>query len=306
MVQPTVLPNPLTFNSLTSRERRRLVASTRKLSAMLGASPVLTQDNVPYPIPVSLSANSSAPSSASSSRSTTPDSSKASRRHASICSYSPGKTQFIYTSPEGASSVVSLGLSDQAETGMKTLVKKASMKLKSTTKGRGSNELPRPLVLRLNAIPQPISVHAPSSPAAEISSGILTPIPSTPTPTASPAMTPTTPVFPSPTELRRKRMAKLTRTLGEIIPPYLVSSSQRPSALDELDSKTPPDTLVRDHTQPASRQRRSMSVDYSAENVSTFAHTSRVWVTGTQTWRGEWNRKDIKDVQKQLRSLKSR
>ncbi|KAI0083443.1 hypothetical protein BDY19DRAFT_978465, partial [Irpex rosettiformis] len=53
----------------------------------------------------------------------------------------------------------------------------------------------------------------------------------TPTPTTA---SPTTPVFPSPGEVRRKRIAKLSRTLGEIIPPYLVvSTSKRPLRFEE-------------------------------------------------------------------------
>ncbi len=312
---PTVLASPTTSNTITSRERKRLLISTRKIGAMLGASPVLTEAPL-QPFSAALYPVSSA-SSASSSRSSTPDSTKASRRQASICAFSPGKPQFVFTSAEGASSVVSLTIPEheETETGVKvkTLAKKASMKFKSSvsssTKSRGSNELPRPLVLRLNAVPQPIVVRPPNSPALSTTSGMLTPTPGTPTPTTSPAATPTTPVFPSPTELRRKRIAKLTRTLGEIIPPYLVSASKRPAATAQADvipqSPSAPFAEAAD-IRPMTRQRRSMSVDYSNQAPPMFSRSSRVWVTGSETWRGEWNRKDIKDVQKQLRSLKAR
>ena len=34
--------------------------------------------------------------------------------------------------------------------------------------------------------------------------------------------------------------------------------------------------------------------------------SSRVWVTNNGTWTGEWNRRDIREVQHQLRNLKLR
>ena len=64
-------------------------------------------------------------------------------------------------------------------------------------------------------------------------------------------------------------------------------------------------------TKPKTRPHRSMSVDFatqqpSADGALPAARSSRVWVTGNKMWRGEWNRKDIREVQKQLRSLKAR
>ncbi|KAI0696592.1 hypothetical protein BC835DRAFT_1271581 [Cytidiella melzeri] len=269
-----VLSTPPTSNSLSTKERRRLVLSTRKLGAVLGASPVVAERDIIYPVSSASSSSSSSSSSASSSRSTTPDSiKKASRRQASI--YSPAKQHFVFTSPAGANSVLSLALPQDGETAaVKTLAKKASTKFKPSATNRGSNEIPRPLILRLNAVPPPITVRTPTSPTPSSLSGMRTPTAQTPTPTGSPAITPTTPVFPSSAEIRRKRVAKLSRTLGEIIPPYLVSAPKRPQQV--AASQTLP------------------------------SRSSRVWTTGNQMWRGEWNRKDIRDVQKQLRSLKAR
>lgn len=296
---------PPTSNALNTKQRTRLVRSTRKLGKILGTTPLVAEADVPQPVAVSLYSESI--SSASSSRSTTPDSTstKASRRHASICSYTPSAPSFLYSSPSGMSSVVSLALPPNR---VSSLTKKASMKFMPAAKPRGSGELPRPLVLRLNAIPQPIKVpqRQPHSPVLLTPSGLLTP--GTPTPTGTPAFTPTTPVFPSPAETRRKRMAKLTRTLGEIIPPHLVFASKKPAALTGDAGSLYSSPTSEEQPQPATitRKRRSMSVDYSGKSFPSFPRSSRVWATGNETWRGEWNRKDIKDVQKQLRSLKSR
>ncbi|KAI0339196.1 hypothetical protein BDW22DRAFT_607856 [Trametopsis cervina] len=297
---------PPTINVLDNKQRHRLVRSTRKLGAILGATPHLTESSHTQVIQLTRYTSSST-SSASSSRSATPDSVKASRRHASICSHPTNQPKLVFASSTASSSVISLVPSDS---GVKSLTKKPSMKFKSS-KPRGSNELPRPLILRISAVPPPITVRQPVSPSPSSASGFLTPSPGTPTPTGTPALTPTTPVFPSSAELRRKRMAKLTRTLGEIIPPYLVSASKRPTALAEpgsvpsspISSAPPPQVQS---TPVRTRQRRSMSVDYSGKTFTSEARASPVWATGSHTWRGEWNRKDIKDVQKQLRSLKAR
>ncbi|KAJ3480436.1 hypothetical protein NLI96_g8345 [Meripilus lineatus] len=108
--------------------------------------------------------------------------------------------------------------------------------------------------------------------------------------------TPVTPVFPTPAEVRRKKMAKLTRTLGENIPAELVFAGGRHhvSPLDQY---------------PAQSQRmRTISLDYSdnPDLPPTFSRSSRIWVTGTSQWRGEWNRKDIREVQSQLRNLRGK
>ncbi|KAI0083305.1 hypothetical protein BDY19DRAFT_979620 [Irpex rosettiformis] len=84
----------------------------------------------------------------------------------------------------------------------------------------------------------------------------------TPTPTTA---SPTTPVFPSPSEVRRKRIAKLSRTLGEIIPPYLVvSTSKRPLGFEEdsAGSALSP-TSIDPAPHPCDTRSRSMSVDFS-------------------------------------------
>lgn len=40
---------------------------------------------------------------------------------------------------------------------------------------------------------------------------------------------------------------------------------------------------------------------------SPVSPSSKMWATGSPgSWMGEWNRRDIRDVQKQLRALKAR
>jgi len=74
-------------------------------------------------------------------------------------------------------------------------------------------------------------------------------------------------------------MAKLTRTLGENVPPELVFAAQHPDSPAVKQEVVLPPSLKR---------------------------SSKVWETGAAAWRGEWNRKDIREVQNQLRNLKAR
>ncbi|KAI0732591.1 hypothetical protein C8Q72DRAFT_124177 [Fomitopsis betulina] len=160
----------------------------------------------------------------------------------------------------------------------------------STTRARRSKELPRPLVLRLHAVPAPPRLPAHHAPPG---ADARPPTPSTARSASCPPLTPTTPVPPSAAELRRKRMAKLARTLGENIPVDLVFPTS--SAAD----REPPSAVER------ANRRRSMSVDVShAAAVLAVPRSSRIWVTGGSLWTGEWNRRDIREVQNQLRRLR--
>ncbi|CCM05673.1 uncharacterized protein FIBRA_07903 [Fibroporia radiculosa] len=121
------------------------------------------------------------------------------------------------------------------------------------------------------------------------------PTPSTATSARSGTLpvTPTTPVPPPVTEVRRKRMAKLARTLGENIPLDLVFPPSPKSAAPPPPSAPPT---------AKTRRRRSASVDLGA----VAPRSSRIWVTGDNSWIGEWNRRDIREVQQHLRVLKRR
>lgn len=253
-----------TSNNLNGKERSRLVRSTRKLGAVLGATPQLSE-NVDWPCEAYRTHKSSPPSESSSSASSIRSTSsvqplvKPTRRHASVCEH-PTRAD-VYASPSSASSTVSLAL-----------------------------------------------------PPAPKSPGALLTLPATPgtpgTPSSFGSTTPTTPVFPTAAETRRKRMAKLTRTLGEIIPPHLVFGARKhappePEIVVSIEGYTKPVDVAPAATLPRTRQRRSMSVDFGAQGALPTPPSQCVWVTGNSTWQGEWNR-DIREVQHGLRSLKTR
>jgi hypothetical protein len=97
-------------------------------------------------------------------------------------------------------------------------------------------------------------------------------------------------------------MAKLTRHLGEIIPPHLISGAARKSPKLSLKVSTPP-----------AKKRRSMSVG-GIDTVSELGFSQHKPAVSycpkaqpqvrQASWVGEWNRDDVREVQKQLRALR--
>ncbi|TCD62185.1 hypothetical protein EIP91_007243 [Steccherinum ochraceum] len=171
---------------------------------------------------------------------------------------------------------------------------------------RRSRPRPDPLVLRLNAIPV-----APSDPRLPLS-----PLPSSPRTAFAEDDLPSTPKLPSMQEMRRRKMSKLNRTLGENVPPELVFSGYTPYPVN--DAPTTP--RARTHKarrgtvsvdeRPCHHHSRRPAMELRREILSEEEDgdrpSSQIWVTGTRGWRGEWNRKDIRDVQSGLRNLKGR
>lgn len=86
-------------------------------------------------------------------------------------------------------------------------------------------------------------------------------------------------------------MAKLTRHLGENVPPELVTVHGPPSQL-------------RSEENVPNRKRRSMSIDLASPQNIPFATKPQISSEANSDWVGEWNRSDIRDVQKELRNLK--
>ncbi|KAI0781789.1 hypothetical protein C8Q75DRAFT_790033 [Abortiporus biennis] len=322
-------PPPPTSHIIDERQRTRLVRSTKKLGSILGTTPQIAEVEVATTlIPVTLS---------SESRKST-DSNKPLKRQGSVFSSSTtsylsssssvrsfSEARKIYSTPSLNSSISSLAFVDNNNNNTSSTIPSNELQMNSHTlpkshqqKGRRTFDVPRPLVLHLTAPPPHLTVRSHSPlPTTPSSSGTLTPSSSTST-TPSATITPITPIFPSPTETRRKRMAKLTRTLGEKIPPQLVFG-RKPSIPSFKTSYAVESAYPNENNRPVpvpGNRRRSMSVDLSVvasvaststnDSTGSFSRSSRVWTTGNASWRGEWNRKDIKDVQKQLRNLKAR
>lgn len=85
-------------------------------------------------------------------------------------------------------------------------------------------------------------------------------------------------------------MAKLARHLGENVPPELVTAQEPPARLRSEDVPN--------------RKRRSMSVDLTSLQNTPIAPRPEVFSHTNSDWVGEWNRSDIRDVQRELRNLR--
>jgi len=287
---------PSTSNTMGDRQRIRLMRSTRKLGSVLGTTPQfveVTAKHVPHPILLPIGAKHS-----SHSRPGTPESIKRVRRNISLFTAPSSASNLIYSSSSCNSSTTTLSLASE---GRASPQPKITLTPAPSSKRIPSPRGPRPLVLNLkpihSAVPSPSSL--PSTPSTATT---LAPSPITPSP-----ISPLSPVFPTPAESRRKRMAKLARTLGENIPPHLVLPSKRPTT-PTFQTSFSVSSVGQGRNLMVTRKRRSMSVDFAsgAGAMPACGRSSRIWVTESKTWRGEWNRRNIQDVQKQLRSLKAR
>lgn len=335
---------PPTSNILDARQRTRLIRTTRKLGAVLGTTPQLLEQDTSCPSPPLLPiAGRRSPVRKTSAY--------AKRRQGSVFELPPPTAAAFYdSSSDASSSASSLFLPRTSLDSVTSVESSASLpapksftrhvREKSRSKGKQA-PLPTPLVLRLNAVALPPSDPRVQCPITPDTSSTLTFAQSASRPGGMLPVTPTTPVTPTATETRRKRLAKLKRTLGENVPAELIlpfrssprsrrqstaASSATASSSSSTASPVPPTpraqaTLPRIKPQPQPNRRRSMSVDYShpqqtasAPECSSTASSpasddrpnSRVWVTGAGTWTGEWNRKDIREVQHQLRALRMR
>ena len=125
--------------------------------------------------------------------------------------------------------------------------------------------------------------------------------------------TPTTPKQMSTAEARRRKMARVMRTLGEKVPPELVFHA---SDKDGLENDTVSTTMLVD-TRPVTRtrsttknnRRRSASVGSSTQWQRLLELPAPVFSSGAmapddQRWVGEWNRRNIGQVQRELRALR--
>ena len=283
-VTATVYPTPPpTSNRLGSNQRHRLMKSTDKLARVLGTTPYLLEVSE-LPITLLPVGNSK-------------KATKASRRERSIISHSASSSSSSLTMN---GSVTSLPSSNSSTDSLPTVPRPAFSDAKSKA-------TPPALYIRLNTVPV--------SPSDNRFMSSFPPTPSTATPlgTSSSYTFPPSPPTPNfdQSEIRRKRMAKLARHLGETIPPQLVFPTPRysPSPLAGV---------------PSVRRRRSMSVGDGSLMASEFGCKHYMPAVGDimqcsleeqkeqlgrnreASWVGEWNRGNMQEVQHQLRALKAR
>ncbi|KXN90311.1 hypothetical protein AN958_04344 [Leucoagaricus sp. SymC.cos] len=330
---------PPTTNILEPAQRKQLLKSTQKLGALLGTTPRVLEPGSVLPPPLTPATKAFRregkvfyDSSASSSRTSLS---------------SEGESYILVPSPtdvllrqhhKNASEPIAVEFPHvKADKPVLKMSSKRSHQRSRTT----PQKLSQPLLYRLRSVPVPPPMFtplpvdekaAPPSPVSPITRNV---------PTGS-ARSKGNKLSESD---RRRKMAKLTRTLGENIPPELVFGPPRSSSLAAKSSATPspvvrvsptpltkvPSRRNRSATNVHRRRTESVSRLNSADapQVSSKQSTSKAAATRSQDvavsvasattvnaleygyrkekeWSGEWNVKDMGQVKNVLRGLRAR
>ncbi|KAI0292740.1 hypothetical protein BC826DRAFT_1105349 [Russula brevipes] len=272
-------PPPLTTNKLDAVQRARVMRSSRKLGAVLGTTPFLLE-SCGVTVPATLH---------SASRSDDAHHARAVpshvKRHHRQCS--------ILGEPRASSESLPLpSLSRSSSSSKESLL---------STSDCSTEESVVPLMLAAN------SPFVRESQRLILVHSVPLPPPSDPhPPNADVPPTPTTPIEPNCAEARRRKMARVMRTLGEKVPPELVFRTDNSAAAAALSrTRSAPTSHQHQH------RRRSASVDSTSQwqrllelPAPIFSSSSKA--PDDQGWVGEWNRRNIGQVQRELRGLRRR
>lgn len=297
-------PPPPTSNKLDATQRARAMRSSRKLGAVLGTTPFLLE-SCGSTVPVKLH-HASKRDPDSHPRTVLPHLKKHHRHHHrgysvfdEAARVSSESLPALLPSRSYSSSKESLlSTSDSTE---ESSFAPLMLAVRSTEPGSSSSNS-RPFIL-LNST----TTH-PSSSDHRLAAAVLPPrsasfeVPSTPT----------TPIEMSRMEVRRRKMARVVRTLGENVPPELVfhqSNSDSPKKSPVPESRTSQRKLTNPKTKGT--RRRSASVGSGTQwqrllelPAPVFSSSSRA--PEDQRWVGVWNRRNIAQVQRELRTLRGR
>ncbi|KAN0130178.1 hypothetical protein V8E53_012123 [Lactarius tabidus] len=291
-------PPPPTTHKLDSVQRIRVMRSSRKLGAVLGATPFLIESNG-----CSISATlHRAPSQHENEhgRVPSPTQIKRHRRQGSIFEEPLIQSEI---SPFASHSCDPRSSKESLLTMSGSSMDEVSMPLVLAAKSRRSGDAPNPLVLCINSVPlSPPDSH--STPLSPLSANTEVP------------PTPTTPIEPSRAEVRRRKMARVVRTLGENVPAELVFQSSDTDKPENSPMQTKTKKLVSSRSMSRSQstkshRRRSASLGSNSQWQRLLDLPAPVFSSGArapedQRWVGAWNRRNIAQVQRELRALRRR
>ncbi|KAI0279147.1 hypothetical protein BGY98DRAFT_933426 [Russula aff. rugulosa BPL654] len=282
----TITPPPTT-NKLDAVQRARVMRYSRKLGAVLGTTPFLLE----------------------SCGSTVPATLYTPQRHNSTRSHSRRvhrqRPEFD-DQPRASSESSPLPFSSAASSSKESLLSTSDTSVESdvpmvlATKSHRPGATPRPVIF-LDTLPLSSSnTRVQATPRLTCSS-------------LDTLSTPTTPQQLSTAEVRRRKMARVMRTLGEKVPPELVFQA---SGKDGLENDLVSTTMVvdtrlvtRTRSTTKNNRRRSASVGSSTQWQRLLELPAPVFSSGAmapddQRWVGEWNRRNIGQVQRELRALR--
>ena len=281
MPSTTTITPPPTTNKLDAVQRARVMRYSRKLGAVLGTTPFLLES-----CGSTLPATLYPPSRHNSTRS------QAKRHHRQRLDFED--------QPRASSESLPVSFSRTASSSNDSLLSTSDFSAESdlpvvraATKSHRAGATQRPLIF-LDTVPL---------------SSSDTHVQATPRLTCSPLDVPPTPTTPkqSSAEARRRKMARVMRTLGEKVPPELVFQA---SDKDGVENQPMSTTVSRTRSLTKSNRRRSASVGSSAQWQSLLELPAPVYTSGAKApdderWVGEWNRRNIGQVQRELRALRN-
>ncbi|KAF8504560.1 hypothetical protein F5888DRAFT_1605573 [Russula emetica] len=279
----TITPPPTTTNKLDAVQRARVMRYSRKLGAVLGTTPFLLE-----------SCGSTVPATLYPASRYNSTRSHVKRQHHRQRSDFDGQ-------PRASSESLPLPFSHTASSSKDSLLSTSDSSVESdlpvvlATKPHRPGANPRPLIF-LDSVPlSSFDTHVQATPRLTCSTSLDVP------------PTPSTPKQLSTAEARRRKMARVMRTLGEKVPPELVFQA---SDKDGLENNPVSTTMLLDtRSTTKSNRRRSASVGSSTQwqrlldlPAPVFSSSSKA--PDDQRWVGKWNRRNIGQVQRELRALR--
>ena len=273
MPSTTTITPPPTTNKLDAVQRARVMRYSRKLGAVLGTTPFLLES-----CGSTLPATLYAPSRHNSTRS------HAKRHHRQRSDFED--------QPRASSESLPVSFPHTASSSSDSLLSSSDFSTEShlPVVRATATKTQRPLIF-LDTVPL---------------SSSDTHVQATPRLTCSPLDVPPTPTTPkqSSAEARRRKMARVMRTLGEKVPPELVFQA---SDKDGLENQP---TITRTRSLTKSNRRRSASVGSNTQWQRLLELPAPVYTSGAKApdderWVGEWNRRNIAQVQRELRALRN-
>ncbi|KAF9450692.1 hypothetical protein P691DRAFT_612324, partial [Macrolepiota fuliginosa MF-IS2] len=325
---------PPTTNTLDPAQRKRLLKSTQKLGALLGTTPRVFEPGTVLPPPLTPATRAFRREgkvfhNQSASSSTT---SLSSLEHESYV-WVPSPTEMLMKHHKNASTPITIEFplsgSGKAISSMAEHKRSRSSQQHSATVPQ---QLSQPLLYRLRSVPIPPPTISPAFTREKTLPQIL---PLSP-------ISPISPIFDAPAKVstkprgqkelsesdRRRKMAKLARTLGENIPQELVfGPPPRSSSLFGNTMATVTTTANTPAPLPISRRKRSATGVHRPPTLTSPPKSQSpndnippipVQPVGKKSiprkasktsrkereWSGEWNVKDMEDVVKALRGLR--
>ena len=287
-------PPPPTTNKLDAAQRARVMRSSRKVGAVLGTTPFLLE-SCGSTMPVTLHRASTQREDSHPRTLLSHVKHHHIHRQYSICERARVSSESLPPLlPSHASSSSKESLLSTSDSSAET--EESAMPLMLAVRSLHPGANPRPLIL-LNSVHESSDTHVPSATLSPLSSTFDVP------------PTPTTPTELSRAEVRRRKMARVVRTLGENVPPELVF--RRKDSEDWSEKTTELRSAPRKPTNSKANRRRSASVGSSTQWQRLLELPAPVFSSSSkapedQRWVGEWNRRNIAQVQRELRSLRRR